>query len=122
MRGRPCRPFVESLIQERRYRQPNGINVSPARDFGDQTGAFDLSLSLGAAKECQRRLHFPVTGSRASSTMAQWPADRSRICPLIDVAPFLGVLLELLGVLLEYVPRPSQGLAESAGIDTVRPT
>src|SRR5262249_38975127 len=61
-------------------------------------------------KECQRRLRLPVDGSRTSSTMAQCPDDRSRICPFINVPPF------------EYMPghvlRPTQVDRKSAGIDT----
>src|SRR5262249_33766227 len=82
-----------------------------------QTGALELGLVV-PANECQRRLRLPVCGSRTSITMPQWPGERSRICPFIDVPPFFGVLLELLGVLLEYVPRPTQGHGEVAGIGT----
>src|SRR5262249_48040690 len=38
-------------------------------------------------KECHRRLRLPVCGSRTSITIAQWPGERSRICPLICPSP-----------------------------------
>src|SRR5262245_60571954 len=52
-------------------------------------------------KECHLRLRFPDPGSRTSSTIAQCPGDRSRICPFIDGAPF--------EYMFRYVPPRTQG-------------
>ena len=38
--------------------------------------------------ECQRRLRLPVATSRTSRTIAQWPGDRSRMCPFIALPLF----------------------------------
>src|SRR5262249_10202410 len=79
----------------------DGSTAVPPFSSVSNRAASTCACRFVPAKLCQRRLRLPVTESRTSMTMAQWPGERSRMWPFILFFPLLSsVVLPTTPVLL----------------------